>query len=491
MKFKKLCVVFAAAALCLTCFSACGDIEADSDTDSGANSSADRSSPEEMTEMSSMDLVKDMKLGWNLGNSLDVCNADRDGDGKANETAEVVDETLWGNVMTTPEIFQTLKADGFNAVRIPVTWRDHLSDDYTIDEDWMDRVQEVVDYAIDQDMYVIINLHHDGGGDPDFGAWIRNASTDYDGVLEKYKTIWTQICDRFENYDEKLVFESMNEVGFDDMNSRDAYETLNNLNQEFVNLVRASGGNNPQRHLLIAGYWTDIQMTCSKLFKMPEDPAGKCILSVHYYTPWEFCTTNINYTWGTDEEVALMESKVNSLKTNFIDNGIPVIVGEFGTGVWNEEASGLKFSETFTKLCYDIGITAFMWDDGGQFNRATLEWNYPELVEVLNRAVGNDLTSSGSQDPEESVSEESVENAEEEEPVNDTDSDENSVAEDGEDDAQDNSAQAEDNADDAVIEDTPDNVSDDTSSNPSTGAAAGFAAVAVLGGALTALKKRK
>lgn len=384
LKFKKLCALIISCAVACSAFVSCGKDDGSSASDSNGASS------NEMKDVSSMELVKDMKLGWNLGNSLDVCNADRDGDGQANETAEKVDETLWGNVKTTKKIFETLKDDGFNAVRIPITWRDHMDDQYTIDADWMDRVQEVVDYAYDLDMYVIINTHHDGGGDPAFGAWIRNASTDYDGVLEKYKTVWNQICDRFEDYDEKLIFESMNEVGFDDMNDSDAFDTLNKLNQEFVNLVRASGGNNPQRHLLIAGYWTDVEKTCSSRYKMPDDPAGKCILSVHYYTPWEFCTTNINYEWGSSQEVKVMQGKVNSLVKNFVDKGVPVIVGEFGTGVWNERASGVYFSEMFVKLCHEAGIAAFMWDDGAQFDRSSCTWNYPELLEAMQRAVSGE-----------------------------------------------------------------------------------------------------
>lgn len=380
---KAAAFLLCAAVFC-TSMSGCGkDSSSSSGTDSG-------SAAEKMRDISSMELVKEMTLGWNLGNSLDVCNADRDGDGQVNESAEKVDETLWGNIKTTKEMFEALKEDGFNSVRIPITWRDHLSDDYTIDADWMDRVQEVVDYAYDLDMYVIINLHHDGGGDPQFGAWIRNASTDYDGVLSKYKTIWNQICDRFENYDEKLIFESMNEVGFDDMDKDGAYETLNKLNQEFVDLVRASGGNNPQRHLLIAGYWTDVEMTCDQSYKMPEDPAGKCIVSVHYYTPWEFCTTNINNEWGSAQEVRVMESKIKNMTDNFINKGIPVIIGEFGTGIWNDKASGVYFSEMFTKLCHQNSIAAFMWDDGAQFNRETLEWNYPELIKAMNRAVSGE-----------------------------------------------------------------------------------------------------
>lgn len=385
INFKKLAAVAISCAVVCTSFAACGKEAKDSSAGNDSGSGA-----QEMKDVSSMDLVKDMKLGWNLGNSLDVCNADRDGDGQVNEHSDNVDETLWGNVKTTKKIFETLKDEGFNAVRIPITWRDHMSDDYTVDVDWMNRVQEVVDYAYDLDMYVIINVHHDGGGDPEFGAWIRNASEDYDGVLKKYKTLWNQICERFQDYDEKLIFESMNEVGFDDMSVSDAYETLNNLNQEFVDLVRASGGNNPNRHLLIAGYWTDVEKTCSDKYKMPNDPAGKCIVSVHYYTPWEFCTTNINHEWGTPQEVKVMQGKVNDMVTNFVDKGIPVIIGEFGTGVWNEESSGIYFSEMFVKLCHDAGIATFMWDDGAQFDRENCKWNYPDLLAAMQKAVSGE-----------------------------------------------------------------------------------------------------
>lgn len=376
---KKILSLTMAVMICCTGLSSCKDKDASSSSNSNSDS-------KNISNMTSMEIVKDMGLGWNLGNTLDVCNADRDGDGNVDENSKKVDETLWGNPMTTKEMFQKIKDEGFNAVRIPITWRDHLNEDNTIDADWMNRVQEVVDYAYDLDMYVIINIHHDGGGDPNFGAWIRNASKDYDGVLVKFKKIWSQICERFKDYDERLVFESMNEVGFDDMGQSAAFETLNNLNQEFVNLVRASGGKNDNRHLLIAGYWTDVEKTCSPLFKMPTDPAGRSIISVHYYTPWEFCTTNINYQWGTEAEVNLMKSKVNDMVTNFVDKGIPVIMGEYGTGVWNELESGVYFSEMFTKLCTEAGIATFMWDNGELLNRKTLEWYYPDLITAVKRA---------------------------------------------------------------------------------------------------------
>ena len=142
-----------------------------------------------MRNITSQQLVEDMTFGWNLGNTLDVCQADRDGDGKINEHVEAgekVDETLWGNPKATKDLFTSLKKNGVNAVRIPVTWRDHMDSDGNIDREWMDRVQQVVDYAYSQGMYVIINVHHDGGGDPKFGAWIiEESQKDYNTFLKK------------------------------------------------------------------------------------------------------------------------------------------------------------------------------------------------------------------------------------------------------------------------------------------------------------------
>ncbi|MEO2812686.1 glycoside hydrolase family 5 protein, partial [[Eubacterium] siraeum] len=183
-----------------------------------------------MRNITSQQLVEDMTFGWNLGNTLDVCQADRDGDGKINEHVEAgekVDETLWGNPKVTKELFTSLKKNGVNAVRIPVTWRDHMDSNGNIDREWMDRVQQVVDYAYSQGMYVIINVHHDGGGDPKFGAWIiEESQNDYNTFLKKYKNVWKQIAERFKNYSDYLIFESMNEVGFDTLynkNKADAY----------------------------------------------------------------------------------------------------------------------------------------------------------------------------------------------------------------------------------------------------------------------------
>lgn len=346
-----------------------------------------------MRNITSQQLVEDMTFGWNLGNTLDVCQADRDGDGKINEHVEAgekVDETLWGNPKATKELFTSLKKNGVNAVRIPVTWRDHMDSNGNIDREWMDRVQQVVDYAYSQGMYVIINVHHDGGGDPKFGAWIiKESQKDYNTFLKKYKNVWKQIAERFKNYSDYLIFESMNEVGFDTLynkNKADAYNLINKINQDFVDIIRATGGNNAKRHLLIAGYYTDIERTCDSLYKMPDDKAGRCILSVHYYTPWDFCTCDIKHTWGTKSEVRQMETLIGKMKKNFVDKGIPVIIGEYAAS-GSDLSSCIFFIEKLNKLCSDYGIATFIWDSGRQVNRKTYKWRTPQYLEALKRAT--------------------------------------------------------------------------------------------------------
>lgn len=346
-----------------------------------------------MRNITSQQLVEDMTFGWNLGNTLDVCQADRDGDGKINEHVEAgekVDETLWGNPKATKDLFTSLKKNGVNAVRIPVTWRDHMDSNGNIDREWMDRVQQVVDYAYSQGMYVIINVHHDGGGDPKFGAWIiEESQNDYNTFLKEYKNVWKQIAERFKNYSDYLIFESMNEVGFDTLynkNKADAYNLINKINQDFVDIIRATGGNNAKRHLLIAGYYTDIERTCDSLYKMPDDKAGRCILSVHYYTPWDFCTCDRKHTWGTNSEVRQMETLIGKMKKNFVDKGIPVIIGEYAAS-GSDLSSCIFFIEKLNKLCSDYGIATFIWDSGSQVNRKTYKWRTPQYLEALKRAT--------------------------------------------------------------------------------------------------------
>ena len=398
MKLKKTLAALLAASAIFT-LTACSNDSGSNDnsentgsTDSSAAENQPTASGTMRESFTSAQLVDDMTIGWNLGNTLDVCQADRDGDGIINEhveEGEEVDETLWGNIMTTPELFDHLKDYGINAVRIPITWRDHLDENDNIKESWMDRVQEIVDYAMDRGFYVIINMHHDGGDDAKFGAWLRQyALEDYDKFYARYSKLWNQIADRFRDYSDYLIFESMNEVGFDSLPEADAFALLNKINQDFVDLIRASGGNNEKRHLLIAGYWTDVAETCKPLFQMPADTiADHLILSVHYYTPWELIAGQ-QKTWGSDADINLMTSKMNQLKTTFVDNGIPVIIGEYSGGGVNREQT--YYCEYLVKLCTDMHAACFLWDNGGILDRTNYTWRVAGLIDGLNRAVSGE-----------------------------------------------------------------------------------------------------
>ena len=210
---------------------------------------------------------------------------------------------------------EDMKAMGFDTLRVPVAWTNGInyeSGDYTIDERLMNRVDEIVNYALDADMYVIVNDHWDG-------SWWGMFGSEDEAVREKamelYKSMWTQICEHFADYSYKLIFESANEELGDRLNDKDVtgtagvltedecYEKANEINSEFVKLVRSTGGKNADRFLLIAGYNTDIAKTCDGRYKMPEDTAkDKLLVSVHYYTPWDYCATEAINQWGSPDD---------------------------------------------------------------------------------------------------------------------------------------------------------------------------------------------
>lgn len=340
--------------------------------------------PGEMRDITTEELVKDMGFGWNLGNSLDG----------------MPEETSWGNPLATQELFDKLKADGVKSVRIPITWSDHIGPgpDYKISDERMDRVQEVVDYAYNIGLYVIINIHHDGSDMSN--AWLRKASTDYEGTLAKFKAVWTQAGERFKDYSDRLIFEDINELGFPDIEqngapTQESFDILNDLNSEFVSLIRSQGGNNEKRFLLVAGYFTDITKS-AKGIVMPDD--DRTFLSLHYYTPWRFCINgqnedNTTAFWGSDADIQELERLFELLKTSFIDNGTPVILGEYGVNTKADPASRVYWLEAVTKICADMGIAPFFWDNGEEFDRKTNEWRTEGLVERFVRAAsGEDYT---------------------------------------------------------------------------------------------------
>lgn len=323
-------------------------------------------------DMSTMEIIKDMGLGINLGNTFESSGdwIKQYGDGTPNAY-----ETAWGSPTITQSIIQGYADEGFGVLRVPVAWSNMMSDDgtYTINADYMARVHQVIDWALDTDMYVIINLHWDGG-------WLENLPDDHDNCMRKYSAIWTQLCDEFGSYGDKLVFESQNEELYwqsvwnqwGGTTGKDkAYGYCNEVNQTFVDIVRSSGGNNAKRHLLIAGYNTDVKLTCDPLFRMPSDPAGRCAVSVHYYIPSTFAILEKDadwgksaYTWGTDAEYAELNSNMDLLKTTFVDNGIPVIIGEYGCPRNNKEAESVTrfLSSVAEQAVRRGGICPVLWD---------------------------------------------------------------------------------------------------------------------------------
>ncbi len=324
--------------------------------------------------MTTMDVVKDMGLGINLGNTFDaviVCEqGDQGCENWVNSMATL--ETSWGSPEITEAMIKGYADAGFKTVRIPVAWSNKMTGNYTISPALLNRVQEVIDWVLDNGMYAIVNIHWDGG-------WWENFPTDSAECMNKYKSIWQQVSDKFKNHSGYLIFESLNEEGVwqsvwdrhsNSGNKGRAYGLLNSINQEFTTLVRASDGNNANRHLLIAGYATDINLTSDPLFKMPTDPQSRQAVSVHYYDPFGFTHLEQNeswaqmrLTWGTSDDYDELNGYMDKLKTTFVDKGIPVIVGEYGMAAPNRSESEIrKYTLAVAEAIYERDMCPVLWD---------------------------------------------------------------------------------------------------------------------------------
>ena len=282
------------------------------------NEGAAAVSSEEVNQMSSSEIVADMKVGWNLGNTLD-----------SYDTSSSDNETGWGNPKTTKAMIDTVKDAGFNAVRIPVTWGEHLSADNTIDADYLNRVQEIVDYAIDDNLYVILNVHHDDA------LWLHPTYSEQAAVTEKLTSIWKQLCERFGDYDHHLVFEGMNEprvIGSATEwsgGTPEERDVINQLYQAFVDTVRATGGLNADRTLIISSHAQSITKEAVSAVKIPDD--AHIAVSIHSYAPWDFCgTEDTRSDWGSDADKQELDTNFQYLEDTFISKGVPVLLDEFG-----------------------------------------------------------------------------------------------------------------------------------------------------------------
>lgn len=338
--------------------------------------------PTTMRDLSAMELVGDMGLGWNLGNTLDSLGG----------------ETNWGNPRTTRKMIDKIKAAGFDTLRIPITWDDNIGEgpEYLISEEYMDRVETVVNYALINDMYAIINVHHSYG-------WNETTAEKEEAATAEYIRIWEQISERFKDYGDQLIFEMMNEPRIDDdwTGTEEAYEIVNHYNAACFGAVRASGGNNNERLIMIPTYAASANYDAIKSLDVPED--DKVAVSIHAYAPYSFAmdtSQTSQATWGTDEDKRELEQVFTLLDETFLSEGIPVVIGEFASTNKDNLEARITHAAYYIGLAKTKGIPCVWWDNGfwdvgatdamGLFDRRNLTWEFPEIVEAMVDAYGGD-----------------------------------------------------------------------------------------------------
>ncbi|MCR5203383.1 MAG: glycoside hydrolase family 5 protein [Lachnospiraceae bacterium] len=371
MKFKRLFAMIICFSMVVASFSIIG------------NTKAVKTVKAEDVTFNDMDMaamVEAMGAGWNLGNQLEASNG-----GTPSETA-------WGNPVITEDLIKLVKSAGFKTIRVPVSYLSKITynsttDTYEIDSAWLNRVKEVVDYCVNNDIYTIINMHGDGYNTVQ-GGWLLCNGSDQTTIKKKYKDCWNQIATTFKDYDEHLIFESMNEEfdGTYDTPNTKYYSNINAYNQIFVDTVRQTGSNNLKRWLLIPGWNTNIEYTVGDYgFKLPTDSnldssvSGKRIMiSVHYYDPWDFAGEGNTTQWGSLATGTVsdwgqedyMKDQMKQLYTKFTSKGYPVVIGEYGaTDVSSYDSMNLTCrKDYYKKLCkfaagnYCVPVT---WDNNG------------------------------------------------------------------------------------------------------------------------------
>jgi hypothetical protein len=334
---------------------------------------------------SAKDAVKNMGVGWNLGNTLDAHDATR------TWTTTAEHETCWDQPVTKPELLKMMKEAGFGAIRVPVTWFQEMDADGKVNDAWMKRVKEVVDYVIDNGMYCILNVHHDTGADNEiFKSWLKASTSGYNASKAKYEGLWKQIAETFKDYDQHLLFEGYNEM-LDEKNTwnepadkTDGYQAINSYAKSFVTTVRATGGNNKDRNLVVNTYSASSVGNAMKQLELPEE-SGHIIFQLHSYPNWK------------SESNAKMEidNLISTIKTNLLDRA-PVIIGEYST--FTEWPSKIDYYETDRKVAFyamdylikqtkEAGIGTFYWmglSDGSA--REMPVFNQADLAETLIKA---------------------------------------------------------------------------------------------------------
>ena len=393
MKFKRIIALASAIAMSISAlsFSAVSTVSADDIFDN----------------LNQTEITEAMGPGWNLGNQLEA------------SVNGIPYETAWGNPEIKQQTFHMIKNAGFKNVRIPVSYLSKIgaAPSYTIDASWLERIKTVVDMALAEGLYVIINMHGDGYNTVSGGWLLCNASSDQQSAIkEKYAACWKQIAEKFKNYDEHLIFESMNEEfdGTYATPNRTYYSNINDYNQIFVNTIRLTGGNNNKRWLLIPGWNTDIEYTTGNYgFVLPTDiyrdssiPSDeqRIMISVHYYTPWDFCGDGSwsKTTWGTDSEIQTLQELFTKCYASFVIKGYPVVIGEYGSVNKYNENSRITFAREVCKAARSRGMIPVIWDNNGNgigadsfglFERSTYQVTQQGIINAIMSAF------SGNPDP--------------------------------------------------------------------------------------------
>lgn len=350
--------------------------------------------------------VKNMGVGWNMGNTLEANNqsiSDITNDGYWGQQ-DLSSETCWGQSKTKPELLKMMKEAGFGAIRVPVTWYNHMDKDGKVNAEWMARVKEVVGYVLNQGLYCILNVHHDTGADSYDKSgnlthyhWIKADEANYEANKERFEYLWKQIAEEFKDYDQHLLFESYNEMldqynswcyasmsapgGYNASAATSAYNAINNYAQSFVNVVRSTGGNNSQRNLIVntygscsgGGTWNQHLKDPLKEMKYPNDAAGegRIIFQVHSY-PSLVNTDNKGNITGNRTIASIkaeVDDMINAWNTHLASKGAPVILGEWGTSNVDSDVTDydarrelmFQFCEYLVQQCKANNIGTFYW----------------------------------------------------------------------------------------------------------------------------------
>lgn len=342
----------------------------------------------DMEGMDAMSVVRDMRIGWNIGNTLDATK-----DGVLPNEPAYKCETAWGNPSVTQELVDAVLDSGFNVVRVPVSWINHVgpAPDYEISEAWMNRVQEVVDYAYNRGAYVILNLHHED--------WNYPYYDNEEAACERMRIMWSQIAERFKDYDEHLIFEAQNEprkVGTAQEwtgGDQEGWDVVNATNAAFIDTIRNAGGSNPYRMLMIPGYGANSTVGIQHM-DIPEGD-NRIIVSVHAYSPYNFAL-NKSGTSEWNNDTYDIDKLMSDLKSLFIDKGVPAIIGEFGAMNKDNEDERVAWATYYLSAAKEIGVPCVWWDNGafsgggelfGLFNRYNGEVEYPALLDAMMKAT--------------------------------------------------------------------------------------------------------